>query len=524
MIDKIKKKAVFLDRDGTVIHDVGHINDCSRVKLFADTLPALRALQQDYELFVVTNQSGVSKGLITSEDVRKVNHYLDELFRDAGIVIRKWYVCPHDRTDRCECSKPSPFFLKQAASDYGLDLSRSFVIGDHPHDLDTADNAGAFGLYVLTGHGVKHLPELALDKLVFHGIRDAVDWIMTHPEPVADLRREVETGAEGIRNGKLVAFPTETVYGLGANAFNARAVAEIFTVKARPSFNPLIVHIADAEDLKQLAVDVPRQALRLAKALWPGPLTLVLPKTEKVPDIVTAGKSTVAVRMPQNPIALDIIRQAGVPVAAPSANKFGYTSPTEAAHVREQLGDAAPLIVNGGACRIGVESTVVSLTGGKPVILRPGGVCSKTLEEIVDELVEQGETCSESEIAPDSPGMMASHYAPETSLYLVDDINGLELDDVTGFLLFTPDDNFNVADRRDRRVEILSQNADPAEAAVNLYAAIRRLDSLRLQRIIAQRLPEEGLGKAVNDRLRKAAAGATDRRLQAGDLGKMWGG
>ncbi|MFW5997113.1 MAG: L-threonylcarbamoyladenylate synthase [Lentisphaeria bacterium] len=501
------KKAVFLDRDGTIIHDVGHISDSGQVTLFTDTVPALRELQQEYELFIVTNQSGIGAGLIGKCEVDQVNCELDNYLREAGVYIKAWYVCPHTRNENCQCSKPKPYFLKQAAAEYDIDLSRSFVIGDHPHDVTTADNAGAFGLYVLTGHGAKHLPELPYDKLVFHGIHEAADWILTHPEPVSDIRREINIAAEYIQSGKLVVFPTETVYGVGADAFNAGAIAEIFAVKERPSFNPLIVHIADLDDLKQLAKEIPEQAVRLADAIWPGPLTIVLPKADTVPDIVTAGKPTVAVRMPENVSALQLIRQAGVPIAAPSANKFGFTSPTTAAHVSEQLGAETPWIVDGGACRVGVESTVVSLTGDRPVILRPGGVLREAIEEIIgpvwdaDEIEQSGE-------APQSPGMLANHYAPTTPLYLIDDLNDYLADNKTGFLLFQVTEGFNV---NDPYVEILSENADLKEAAVNLYAAMRRLDSLNLNRIIAQRLPDEGLGKAINDRLRKAAASDSTR-------------
>ena len=203
------------------------------------------------------------------------------MLRAEGIAIREWYVCPHPREDGCACMKPGPEFVLRAQRDYRLDLGRSFVIGDHPHDALTGNEHGVFGLYLLTGHGGRHLADLPMEKPVFHRIRDAAEWILSHPDPENDLAREIEEGAAAIRAGGVAAFPTETVYGLGADVFQPEAVKKIFEIKGRPHYNPLIAHIADPEQLKRLATEVPEKAWRLIDAFWPGPLTVVLPSARK---------------------------------------------------------------------------------------------------------------------------------------------------------------------------------------------------------------------------------------------------
>lgn len=491
------KGAVFLDRDGTIIHDVGYLGDAAGIRLYPDAVGALRTLQREYALFVVSNQSGIAKGHITREQVDEVNRRLGELLAEHDVRIVAWYVCPHCREDACDCMKPAARFLREAADEYGLDLSRSFVIGDHPHDPATGDAVGAFGLYLLTGHGPQHIDSLPDDRLVFHSLRDAADWIMAHPEPRYGLGREIDFAAETIKSGGLAAFPTETVYGLGANALDPAAVARIFEVKERPLDDPLIVHVAQQSQLAGLVAGIPGKAARLVEALWPGPLTLVLPKLPVVPDIVTAGHPTVAVRMPSNAVARRLIAAAGVPVAAPSANRFGRTSPTTAAHVIGQLGFGWGVIVDGGACRVGVESTVLSLVEDRPVLLRPGGAPLEEIERLIGRVELPGGADA---AKPMSPGMLQRHYAPSTPLRIVPSLEPwLERADV-GILAFSP-----LAGRPAGPVETLTQGGDLTEAAVNLYAAMRRLDGRGLALIVAQEVPNHGLGRAVNDRLRKAS-------------------
>jgi L-threonylcarbamoyladenylate synthase len=499
------KGAVFLDRDGTIIHDVGYLGDPAGIRLYQDAVGALQTLQREYELFVVSNQSGVARGHITLEQVDQVNRRLGELLAEHGVHIAAWYMCPHRREDACDCMKPAARFLREAADAYGLDLSRSFVIGDHPHDPATADAVGAFGLYLLTGHGPKHIDSLPDDQLVFHSLGDAADWIMAHPEPRESLAREIGTAAETLRSGGLAAFPTETVYGLGANALDPAAVARIFEVKERPLDDPLIVHVAQQDHLAGLVPGIPGKAARLIEALWPGPLTLVLPKLPVVPDIVTAGLSTVAVRMPSNAIARKLIDTAGVPVAAPSANRFGRTSPTTAAHVTEQLGSGWGVVVDGGACRVGVESTVLSLVDDRAVLLRPGGAPLEEVERLIGKVELSMATGA---AKPMSPGMLPRHYAPSTPLRIVPNLEPwLERADV-GILAFAP-----LVGCAAGPVETLTQGGgNPTEAAVNLYAAMRRLDGRGLTLIVAQEVPNHGLGRAVNDRLRKASARTAETR------------
>jgi len=309
----------------------------------------------------------------------------------------------------------------------------------------------------------------------------------------------VRRGAEIIKKGGIVAFPTETVYGLGADAFNPLAVARIFEVKRRPYFDPLIVHVARYADLERLAVEIPSAAKKLIERFWPGPLTVVLRKREEVPHIVTAGLSTVAIRMPDHPMALSLIELAESPIAAPSANPFGYLSPTAAGHVREQLGGQVDMVLDGGPCSVGVESTILAFSGEAPEILRPGGL---TVEEI-ESVIGRVDIRKFAEEKPDAPGMLQKHYAPRTPIVISQ--RGQELaafkEKKIGFLAFRKPEKEMKVDH----LEILTEKGDLREAAANLFAAIRRLDAMNLDLILAESIPEAGLGRAIMDRLRRAS-------------------
>ncbi|HXX34158.1 MAG TPA: L-threonylcarbamoyladenylate synthase [Thermodesulfobacteriota bacterium] len=311
--------------------------------------------------------------------------------------------------------------------------------------------------------------------------------------------RKIHRAAQIIKKGGVVAFPTETVYGLGADAFNPLAVARIFEVKRRPYFDPLIVHVANPSNVKKLAKETPSNAKKLIERFWPGPLTIVLLKEEKIPDIVTAGLPTLAVRMPNHPMALALIEESECPIAAPSANPFGYLSPTTAEHVRDQLGDEVDLILDGGPCPVGVESTIVSFLEEKPMLLRPGGVSLEEIESVIGKV-----DIPSIEDRPSAPGMFPKHYAPRTPIVLdwsqenLDPYQGKKI----GLLLFQePKDHLE-----SHSVEILSMKGDLREAAANLFAAIRRLDAFHLDLIVAEPIPEVGLGRAIMDRLRRAAS------------------
>ncbi len=311
--------------------------------------------------------------------------------------------------------------------------------------------------------------------------------------------RTIHRAAQIIKKGGLVAFPTETVYGLGADAFNALAVARIFEVKKRPYFDPLIVHVANPSNVEKLAKETPSNARKLIEKFWPGPLTIVLLKEEKIPDIVTAGLPTLAIRMPNHPMALALIEESNCPIAAPSANPFGYLSPTTAEHVRDQLGDQVDLILDGGPCPVGVESTIVSFSEEKPMLLRPGGVSLEEIESVIGKV-----EISFSQGRPSAPGMLPKHYAPRTPIILDQGEKNLDRykDKKIGLLLFQePKHNSKY-----HAVEILSTKGDLREAAANLFAAIRRLDALHLDLIVAEPIPDVGLGRAIMDRLRRAAS------------------
>jgi L-threonylcarbamoyladenylate synthase len=307
----------------------------------------------------------------------------------------------------------------------------------------------------------------------------------------------IAEAAQIIRSGGIVAFPTETVYGLGADALNPLAVARIFEVKARPRIDPIIVHVADQETAG-LYGTFPELARILAGRFWPGPLTLILHKSPLVPPIVTAGLETVAIRIPAHPAALALIKAAGRGIAAPSANPFGYVSPTEAQHVAEQLSDRIDMILDGGSSQIGVESTILSLVGDVPCVLRAGGTPIEELESVVGKLrIDLGSSSS-----PQAPGQLQRHYATQTRMEILDELEDFDHDERVGLLSLTPPpDTSGYA-----AIEILSATGDLREAAANLFRALRRLDNLSLDRIVARPVPEKGLGVAIMDRLRRCSA------------------
>jgi len=305
-----------------------------------------------------------------------------------------------------------------------------------------------------------------------------------------------------LREGKLVSFATETVYGLGANALDVNAVARVFAAKNRPHFDPLIVHIADRAWLPRLVAWWPETAERLAARFWPGPLTLVLPKTALVPDLVTSGLPSVAVRMPAHPLALELLRLADVPVAAPSANPFGQLSPTRAEHVAERLGDQIDYLLDGGPCAVGVESSVLQLEpDGSARLLRPGGVTAEEIEAEIGPLSASYPIATADDQAAPSPGMLPQHYAPQTPLEIVDDVSQVAAPEQCGLLTLQPHPQAH----RFAIAEVLSTSGSLTEAAANFFAALRRLDAARLACIVAEPLPNRGLGVALNDRLSRAA-------------------
>jgi L-threonylcarbamoyladenylate synthase len=303
----------------------------------------------------------------------------------------------------------------------------------------------------------------------------------------------VEIAAKYIQEGKLVAFPTETVYGLGANAFNPLAVAKIFELKERPSFDPLIIHIADIQQLEKLVLFTDERVYKLAEKFWPGPLTMVLPKSNIVPEIVTSGLTTVGIRMPGNEIALELIRKSDCPIAAPSANKFGRISPTTAAHVKKQLPDA-DYILDGGKTTVGIESTIIKLTDKGFQILRNGIITQEELEIIIpfdsNPIIEE----------LSAPGMLQSHYSPGKKLLIADNATLKTDKSKAGLISFSGE-----LENGYRKVIRVSERKDLKEYAVNIFEAMHSFeDDNEIEVIIAEPVRETGIGKAIMDRLRKA--------------------
>jgi len=306
------------------------------------------------------------------------------------------------------------------------------------------------------------------------------------------IATSIERAVALLRGGDVVAFPTETVYGLGAIAFDANAVAKIFERKGRPRFDPLIVHAPTPEEAFRLCDRVPSIARRLAEAFWPGPLTLVLKKHPSIPDLVTAGLPSVGIRVPAHPVAQSLLTALEAPLAAPSANRFGKVSPTTAEHVFLDLGTSIPMILDGGPCQRGIESTIVSLLEETPRLLRPGSIAIEELQTVVGNIaVSHGETDSRL-----SPGQQKSHYAPRTPMQPLAEAARPRSGERVGLLAIAPMSSEGYA-----AVEVLSPNGDLREAATKLFAALRRLDSQRLDRIVCQLAPLRGLGAAINDRL-----------------------
>lgn len=313
---------------------------------------------------------------------------------------------------------------------------------------------------------------------------------------MAETGKDINKAKHLLERGELVAIPTETVYGLAANALNVDAVLKIFQVKNRPRFDPLIIHVSSLDEVSQYATDIPLNARALAEAFWPGPLTLLLPKKNIVPDLVTAGLPTVGIRCPDHPLTHRLLESLDFPLAAPSANPFGYISPTTPAHVADQLGDQIPYILDGGPCEVGIESTIVGFDNEGGTVLRTGGLKIEDIEHIIGKVKLQLTTSSN----PTAPGQLHSHYAPKKKLLTGDLEKLLAQHDLlkTGVLSFQKDHHAPFQ-------YILSPSGDLQEAARNFFSALRTLDALPVDIILAEFAPEAGLGRAMNDRLSRAS-------------------
>lgn len=313
---------------------------------------------------------------------------------------------------------------------------------------------------------------------------------------MAEIGKDIIRAKQLLEAGQLVAIPTETVYGLAANALNEKAVLEIFKAKNRPHFDPLIVHVSGIAQAETLVESFPEKVKVLAKKFWPGPLTILLPKKEIVPDLVTSGLNTVGLRCPDHTLTLQLLKSLSFPLAAPSANPFGYVSPTTPQHVNEQLGDKVAYILDGGECRVGIESTIIGFE--HPTVYRLGGLALEVLEPITGPLQVQLHSSSN----PHAPGQLQSHYAPRKKIVLgIRNQLAEYLDLNAGAIVFQKVlSNLPITNQI-----ILSPSGNLEEAAQHLFAALRTLDKTDVDIILAELVPESGLGRAINDRLRRAA-------------------
>ncbi|WP_422106164.1 L-threonylcarbamoyladenylate synthase [Winogradskyella sp.] len=321
------------------------------------------------------------------------------------------------------------------------------------------------------------------------------------------ISKDISKAAALLSNEELVAIPTETVYGLAGNIYSEKAIKAIFETKQRPFFNPLIVHIPSVDYLDQIVASIPEKAQLLADAFWPGPITLVLKKKSTIPDLITAGKDTVAVRIPNHPTTLELLNQLDFPLAAPSANPFNRISPTKAEHVEDYFRDQIQMVLDGGPCKKGIESTIIGFENDDPIIYRLGSTPLEAIEAVVGKIEIKNSTAlgieSQKKMAPSAPGMLERHYAPKTKTVLTDNLQksiaqyqGKRI----GILLYN--DVLN-DDGIDFKI-VLTQGRNLNEAASKLYDALHQLDKQDLDIIIAERLPDYGLGKSINDRLDRA--------------------
>lgn len=313
---------------------------------------------------------------------------------------------------------------------------------------------------------------------------------------MAAIGKDILIAADLLKKGRLVAIPTETVYGLAANALDTTAVAGIFRAKNRPTFDPLIIHTYSVDKVKEYVREFPMELEKLAKAFWPGPLTLLLPKKNIIPDLVTSGLDNVAVRIPNHPLTLQLLQKLNFPLAAPSANPFGYVSPTKPEHVNKQLGNEIDYILDGGDCEVGIESTIVGVENGKVCVYRLGGLSIEEIEKVVPIAIGMKINSSDN---PTAPGQLKSHYAPMKKI-IIGDIAKLLLQYKNPCVL-----NFG-SKKYDAPTFNLSESGDVIEAAANLFNGLRTLDESNTEVILCEYLPEIGLGIAINDRLRRAAA------------------
>lgn len=308
---------------------------------------------------------------------------------------------------------------------------------------------------------------------------------------------DIHTAAAQLRSGALVAIPTETVYGLAANAFDPEAVLSIFTAKQRPAFDPLIVHVRDRAQVDTVVRAVPAAAEALMERFWPGPLTLVLPRRQSVPDLVTSGLDTVGVRMPAHPMALELLHTLDFPLAAPSANPFGYVSPTTAQHVADQLGAKVPYILDGGPCIVGVESTIVGWEEDQCVLYRPGGIPVEVIEAVIGKVGQ-----AQKQVLPVAPGLLESHYAPRIPVHIGVIAELLKEHAGKRSAVISFQRSYPAAWRN----HVLAPTGRMEDAARDLFAVLRAMDNSAAEVVLTEVFPQEGLGRAINDRLRRAAA------------------
>ncbi|MBC6427568.1 MAG: threonylcarbamoyl-AMP synthase [Ekhidna sp.] len=315
---------------------------------------------------------------------------------------------------------------------------------------------------------------------------------------MAAIGIDIQKAKKLLRSGEVVGIPTETVYGLAGNALNEESILQIFSVKNRPKFDPLIAHVDSLHKVEQLVDTVPEVAGKLADKFWPGPLTLLLDKIPKVPNLLTSGHSRIAVRIPDHPLTLSLLSQLAFPLAAPSANPFGYVSPTTADHVNEQLGDKIPYVLDGGSCEVGVESTIIGFEEDEAIIYRLGGISLEEVREVTGKVMVKVNSSSD----PSAPGMLKSHYSPGKKLLIGDIAENITDKDTSAMGVISFKTDFSLPEKNQF---VLSPRGNLNEAAQNIFKALRKMDQPHIKKVFAEWAPDEGLGRAINDRLKRAS-------------------
>ncbi len=500
-----KNKAVFLNGDGAITENLD-INFPDKIKSHSEIFDALKIISEyNFLIFIIANQRTTSGKFISKNELEKVPKLIQQLNAKSIKIVE---IFAHDSNHNCEYRKSPTYFLRKAIEKYDINLKDSYIIGNHPSNFIMTQKYPIKSLYLLSGNGLKYRNEAEkTNAKILPDILSAAEFIQINENLQKiynnnnELEEKILQASLVIKNNGTVVMPTETVYGLAANAENRKAVEKIFSIKKRPSYDPLIVHISNFEMLNKIVLEIPAKAKILMENLWPGPLTIVLRKKQIIPDIVTANLPSVAVRMPMHPIALKLIEYSG-PIAAPSANLFSQLSPTRYSDISKEIIQNANFAINGGDCIKGLESTIISfLNEDKPQLLRAGSISVEKIERLIGKISIKKSSTQSSE----APGMQKKHYSPKTPIFIIKSPNDIsdEKKIKSALLSFKKISPKQVS--QFKITKLLTSDCDFRKAAAQLYSTLAELDKLKLKAIYTILPKKKGLGLAIADRLIRAS-------------------